>query len=350
MEDRTGERPAEHSTGRHAADWRLPLGLAAALVTVGAVGWVDYVTGPDVGLSLFYLVPIVACGWCLGWRPTAVVALAAGLAWMLADVAWHGKDSLLISGWNAFTRLAIFSIIGFLSNLLRRDRERQRGLNARLAELLERERALARTDALTGLPNLRSLRETLQGEIARSERTGRPLCLAYVDIDNFKSVNDGYGHSAGDRVLRRIAEAIRETIRAADVPARMGGDEFAILFWAIRRDAVEGVVGRLLDRIEALGREYPGSRLGASAGIAYFERAPQSPDEILRRADSAMYEAKSGGKGRLVVWSETAGAAPEPPLYIQRRLTSPERAGPAAATASGEPGLVPPQGESRRRA
>ncbi len=290
------------------------LGTAATLLAIAGIGWVDYSTGPTFGMLIFYLLPILGAGWWLGSWPAALAAVVAGLSWFLADLAPRADSNLLASAWNGITRMGIFLALALLTARVRADRNRLVGLNARLQDLLERETGLARTDAITHLPNSRGFVERLLTETSRCRRTGKPLCVAYLDIDNFKRVNDRHGHSAGDSLLTRIAQAIRDTVRAGDVPARLGGDEFAILFWDVDRGAIEGIARRVIERIADLGRDYPESFVGASVGIAYFEQPPDSAEEILQRADQAMYEAKTSGKGRLVIWSGSAGDRQSTPM------------------------------------
>ena len=290
------------------------LGTAVTLLAIAGIGWIDYATGPTFGMSIFYLLPLLGAGWWLGSRPATLAAVVAGVAWVLADLAPRADGNLLASIWNGATRLGIFLALALLTARVRADRNRLLGLNAQLQELLERETGLARTDAITRLPNSRGFVERLLTETSRCRRTGQPLCVAYLDIDNFKRVNDRHGHSAGDSLLTRIAQTIRDTVRAGDVPARLGGDEFAILFWDVDRGAIEGIARRVIERIADLGRDYPEAFVGASVGIAYFERPPDSAEEILQRADQAMYEAKTSGKGRLVIWSGPSGDRQSAPL------------------------------------
>jgi diguanylate cyclase (GGDEF)-like protein len=286
--------------------------LAGLLGAIGVVGWLDFTTGPRVGLSLLYLAPVAAAAWWLGAASAGVCGAAAGVAWLWADVASREPVELPVSLWNGFTRLAIYIAIGLLLSRVRSDRRR-------LTDLLEREKSLARTDPITGLMNHRGFVESLMREASRCRRTVSPLCLAFMDLDNFKQVNDRYGHAAGDAFLQRIARAISDTVRAGDIPARLGGDEFVILFWDVDRRAVEGIAQRLIDRVKEAGREYPEAGPGLSVGIAYFDVPPDSTEEILKRADNAMYEAKTLGKGLMAVWS--SAPTPAPPAGSSR--TSP---------------------------
>jgi diguanylate cyclase (GGDEF)-like protein len=142
------------------------------------------------------------------------------------------------------------------------------------------------------------------------QREPVPLGLAYVDVDNFKRVNDLHGHAAGDHFLRAVAQAIRETVRTSDVAARLGGDEFAVLFVGLKQDAATLAAERLLQRIRKIAELYPGLPLGASIGMAMFSAPPAGAEEMIRAADSAMYEAKQRGKGRIEVWSAQPGPQP----------------------------------------
>lgn len=265
------------------------LGLAS---TIAAIGWLDYETGPQLGLSLLYLIPLTATGWLVGARFGAANAVLAAGAWFAADIAWYPAEHLWISGWNAFTRLVIYLFLALATARLRVDRER-------LAALLALEQALARTDALTGLANARAFREGVNDELPRLLRRGAGLCVIYLDIDNFKRVNDRYGHEAGDELLRRIGAVIRQSIRAGDLAARLGGDEFGLALFDTTGASAKAMAGRVVEGIRALASEYPGTDLGASAGVARFDVAPESVEEAVRLADQAMYTAKAAGTGSL---------------------------------------------------
>jgi diguanylate cyclase (GGDEF)-like protein len=156
---------------------------------------------------------------------------------------------------------------------------------------------LARSDALTGLWNRRAFEEALQDECVRARRSGQALSLIYLDLDNFKHVNDRSGHDAGDRALRQLADAIRQVVRdRVDRGFRLGGDEFAVLLPGGSAAQAEDVVRRVADHCrgtDALWRDGP---LGISAGTVEFQ-AQESATDLVRRADEAMFHAKrSGGR------------------------------------------------------
>ena len=273
--------------------WRRAGLLATMVLVVAAIGWVDYVTGPDIGMSLFYLVPVSVAGWCVGRRGALLVASTASGAWFVADLLTRADMSYALSTWNGGTRMFMYTALGVL---LARVRDDQRTLR----ELLERERALARTDALTGLGNQRSFVGAMETEFARAKREGCTLGLMYLDVDNFKRINDGFGHAAGDEVLVAIAATIRKAVRAGDVVARIGGDEFAVLLWNVEPPAGERLAQRVIDEVAQLGGSYPGSDLGMSAGLVLVSGPSQTVKDAMARADALMYAGKREGKGRVL--------------------------------------------------
>jgi diguanylate cyclase (GGDEF)-like protein len=176
--------------------------------------------------------------------------------------------------------------------------------NARLHRMVERQ---AMVDSLTGLANRRSLEESLRTELARATRFSDSVCVVLADLDDFKQVNDRYGHAAGDEVLKAFASALRKTARESDVAGRWGGEEFALVLPGT--DAAGGA--RLAERARAAIEErrvkMPNGdfcAVTASFGVAAF---PESHDlgEILAAADSALYAAKGQGKNRVVISAES---------------------------------------------
>jgi diguanylate cyclase (GGDEF)-like protein len=171
-------------------------------------------------------------------------------------------------------------------------------------ETEERLRRAALYDELTGLPNRVLLFDLLRSELARADRYDQQLAVMYLDLDDFKTVNDRFGHEAGDALLKSVAERIRSGLRAGDVPARMGGDEFVAVL-----PSVQGIDGaqKVADRIaEALAGPHSidGIKLSCSVsiGILLVDRSYQDPSAVLRDADAAMYAAKQGGKSRTRVF------------------------------------------------
>ncbi len=172
-----------------------------------------------------------------------------------------------------------------------------------LRKQVEYLRALVHTDELTGLSNLRHFNETLGLELERTRRTGQPTCLILMDLDNFKEVNDNYGHEVGNSVLRHFAEVIRQAIRRLDTPCRCGGDEFAIV---LPGTGLKPGIG-LAERLRALIKRSPfemGSiriQIGASMGVGVYEAegGEISEREFVEGVDRLLYLSKREEPGRI---------------------------------------------------
>jgi two-component system cell cycle response regulator len=189
---------------------------------------------------------------------------------------------------------------------------RQAAIAVQNARLFEEVRHLARTDPLTGLYNRRHFFELAQRELERVRRAQSSLAVILLDIDHFKQVNDSFGHQAGDKALRAVAELLREGLRAADVSARFGGEELMVLLPDTNLSRASAVAERLRRAVGRLGlsTERGPMPLSASFGVAAIEgeQLAISLDLLLARADEACYAAKRRGRDRVVSWAETAAA------------------------------------------
>lgn len=188
-------------------------------------------------------------------------------------------------------------------------RQVQAQLELRLS--LRREKELARIDALTSVPNRRAFYEVLQRERHRLQRNARPLTIAYVDLDNFKEVNDNFGHKAGDSVLMTVASVMAGGLRKADVVARLGGDEFAILLPETNADAARQVMTKLHLRLMA-SMAQNGLPVTFSIGAVTFTVALESPEDLLQKADELMYFVKLHGKSNIRFETVSETSAPDP--------------------------------------
>ncbi len=162
---------------------------------------------------------------------------------------------------------------------------------------------MATTDALTGLTNRHRIMLRLDEEFERSIRQNSPLCVATIDIDNFKQINDTHGHPFGDEVLKEVAKRMQHSIRRYDIIGRIGGEEFLVIFPGTGTAETQTVAERLRESVEA-ARLACGSgdvRVTISGGIALVKPEDNSVESILKRADAALYEAKRSGRNRIVV-------------------------------------------------
>jgi len=191
----------------------------------------------------------------------------------------------------------------------------------RLMGMVSEQRRIAVVDLLTGLRNRRYFETQYEIDCARAERSGQPLSMVLFDIDFFKSVNDGYGHPAGDLVLRQIADRLRASMRQGDVLARYGGEEFAVLLASAGTDEAQRTASRLSNAINSEPFEVSEDQqipITVSAGIVTYPDHVRTPTDLAAAADRALYAAKSAGRDRLVV-----GSFDPPPNYLRRGPVDP---------------------------
>jgi diguanylate cyclase (GGDEF)-like protein len=266
---------------------RLPVGrtLTAAYALILGIGLTDYLTGSEISVSLLYLFPVFLAVWVSGPGAGWTIAVCATLVELAADVAaGHGYSHFLIIWWNAALR---FGFLGVALLLL-----------AALKRSLESEGRSARQDFLTGALNSRAFYETAEAERQRAFRYHRPFTLVFLDLDNFKLVNDRQGHHAGDEVLRVVARTLQGSVRATDRVARLGGDEFVLLLPESDARRTAGALGRLRAGLSRAMDE-GGWDVTFSLGAATFVEPPESVDGMLKLADRLMYAAKTAGKNRV---------------------------------------------------
>jgi len=183
---------------------------------------------------------------------------------------------------------------GFFTAIVRDVSDRRR--------MEEELRRMAATDPLTGLPNRREFMSALGSEWERARRYGHPSSLLMVDIDHFKKVNDLHGHAAGDEALRQLAECMRGELRTTDLPARLGGEEFAVLLPMTDALAAIEIAERLRQRVVAtiISWEDKSFSISISVGVACVDSGSSSSDACLARADAALYRAKQTGRNKVV--------------------------------------------------
>lgn len=250
-------------------------GLLAAILILGII---DYATGAELAFSIFYLFPVGFAAWFLGWEAGVALSILSALAWYIADtlVRTIPYENPFIPAWNTGVRLMTFFIVTALINVLH--------------TTLEREAINARIDPLTGAPNTRAFYEAAEVQISLLKRYQRPFSILYLDIDNFKELNDARGHSAGDSALKVVTLTLKQNLRAGDTVARLGGDEFAILLSDADARAAEIVSTRIQSALRY------NLTLTCSIGALTCVAPPPSVDELIRKVDHLMYEAKRGGK------------------------------------------------------
>lgn len=258
--------------------------ICIALLLLASVGLVDSITGPAYSFSPFYLVPVVLTAWYAGRGRAILIAVISAAAWLVADIAGKTYHALTLSLlWNDIMEFSLFVFAALVISALKGK--------------LDSEEKAARTDQLTGIANRRRFGELADDEIRRSRRYHAPFTVIYLDIDNFKTVNDTLGHSEGDRVLHQVGLTIRAAIREIDTVARLGGDEFCLLLPETDGESAFAVATKVRAGLQAhVELHWP---VTFSIGMVTYLAAPANANEMIRIADQLMYEAKNAGKGEL---------------------------------------------------
>lgn len=252
------------------------------MVAIGCVALAHHSVGGRVSFALLYLLPICFATWFVSLAAGVALSVAGALASFAAGLRERSMPiPAEILTWNFAVDLGTFLAAVALLGVLK--------------GRLEAEQQLARTDSLTLIPNRRAFLELAAVELERVRRTGCPITVAYLDCDDFKDINDRFGHSQGDALLFAVASTLRSGTRALDVVARLGGDEFGLLLTDTDGPTAEVLVARIRAALaEAMAEN--GWAVSFSIGTATFEVPPRSVDDMLGHADQLMYDTKRSGK------------------------------------------------------
>lgn len=266
-----------------------------SIAAIALLGLIDTLTGNEITFSLFYLVPIVLVTWSVNQTAGLVLSLLSALTLLAAEIAagrTYSHSSIYF--WNTLLRTIFFVVVTFLVAEVQRSRRE--------------ERLAARTDFVSGAVNRRYFDALLQMEIDRIRRYPHPITLVYIDIDNFKLVNDLFGHKIGDEVLRCIAGELKSQLRSTDTIARVGGDEFALLLPSTHPEQARVVLEKVRKHLreEMQRRNFP---VTFSMGAVTCLAPPLSAEQIVNLADELMYEVKNSTKDdvHFLTWEGVSG-------------------------------------------
>jgi len=266
---------------------RLPdlLQLAIALGVVAALTVFKLTVGHSVTVIDFQLIPIVGVGWFASarWCGYALAAIAATTSAVVAVVA-ETQASVAAATASGVARFALYLVVLGLLGMMRRERAGH-------------QHAVA-TDQQTGAANRTAFGVVAVTEVERAQRHRRELSLAYIDVDDFKAINDLLGHPEGDHVLLQVSHVMRSVVRATDTVARIGGDEFAILMPETGASSARVVIERVRSELGRL-RTADGRPVPCSIGLVTFDRPPASLKELVAAGDELLYRAKDNGKDRI---------------------------------------------------
>jgi diguanylate cyclase (GGDEF)-like protein len=260
---------------------RWSLVLAAAVLTL-VIGFLDYLSGEKISLSIFFLLPISITSLYIGKKAgISFCVIGAAISYMVDVSTRQGYIHSAVPVWDAIVQLGFFLLAAVTLSALEAAYVRERGL--------------ARSDPLTGVVNTKYFYDLAGREIERAERYGREFSVAYMDLDNFKEVNDSYGHEVGDEVLLTITRIIYANIRKSDIIARLGGDEFIVMFPETRSDDALAAMHKLRELIihNMQQRNWP---VTLSIGMVTYLEPPASVEEMITKADRLMYQVKNTTK------------------------------------------------------
>lgn len=281
------------------------LAATLSLLLVFLIATIDALIPPsELTLSIVYAIPILMAAWFAGMRFGTFIAVTSAICWLSSGSIQETGGNLVTSCWNAAVCLGFFLLINYLL--------------AALKSGYEREQRLARTDGLTGLTNRRYFNELLEAECLRSRRYRYPLTVAYIDVDNFKAVNDRFGHATGDLLLSLIAKSMVQQLRALDVVARLGGDEFALILPQTHAQDAQTVLPRVQQQLMQIVQHH-GWPISFSIGVVTYVKLPPTVKEVIDRADGLMYDVKLHGKNR-IKYEVSGGAMKALPERRQRLI------------------------------
>jgi diguanylate cyclase (GGDEF)-like protein len=256
--------------------------MIAGIAAIGLLGIVDYLTGNEITFSLFYLAPVVLVTWAVNQKAGYAASILSALTLQVAEItAAQTSSRPIVYVWNTLFRTVFYMIVTYLM--------------AELHKARREEQLAARTDFVSGAANARYFNELLQMEINRIRRYPHPITMVYLDIDNFKMVNDLFGHPIGDEVLRSIASELKSQLRKTDIIARLGGDEFALLLPSTREPEAQVVVAKVqVHLIQVMrAKNWP---VTFSMGAVTCVAPPNSAEQLISMADELMYKVKNSTK------------------------------------------------------
>jgi diguanylate cyclase (GGDEF)-like protein len=260
----------------------LGVGVASFILVVAA----DYLTTYELSLTPFYLFVVLLVTWNCGWKwGLLFAAMSFAVPIVIGNQLGYVYSEPIYFYIDNANRL-----VSYLVALV---------LASQLKILHEREKESARLDYLTGIANQKGFYEALGVEIARHRREKIPLAVAYLDCDNFKDVNNRFGHREGDRLLQGVAKTLKDNLRKTDVIGRLGGDEFAIVLVNTDKSHAVDAVDKLTFELDATMQRH-GWPVTFSIGLGIFTHVPATDDEIISFTDKLMYRVKASGKNNVL--------------------------------------------------
>jgi diguanylate cyclase (GGDEF)-like protein len=256
--------------------------LAWSLGLIAVIGVIDYATG-NYSLIIFYMVPIFVAAWFV----SSTAGLAVSVCSFISSIVTNPGRDVQVSTfyWDVFLELVYLVLFSLMFSSLRAQ--------------FNLECEMSRVDPLTNAMNRRALCEVADYEISRSSHAFHPMSMAFIDLDNFKAVNDRMGHAEGDKVLKEVVTTMRGVLRKADTIARVGGDEFVVMLPETGEESAGVVLQKLReDLLGSMTRN--GWPVTFSIGLITHETTPESAEDMISQADQLMYSIKNSNKNAIL--------------------------------------------------
>jgi diguanylate cyclase (GGDEF)-like protein len=256
--------------------------LALSLGLVVVLGVIDFATG-NFSLVIFYMIPIFLSAWFVSSRAGLAVSICSFISSIVSNPSRNVQVPTLY--WDVFLEFVYLLLFSLMFSSLRAQ--------------FNLEREISRVDPLTNAMNRRALCEVADYEISRSSHAFHPMSMAFIDLDNFKAVNDRMGHAEGDKVLIEVVTAMKGTLRKADTIARVGGDEFVVMLPETGEESAAVVMQKLReDLLDSMTRN--GWPVTFSIGLITHETTPESAEDMISQADQLMYSIKNSNKNAIL--------------------------------------------------
>jgi len=260
------------------------LRVAGILFSIALIAYIDFWISYRIAFSLLYLIPVAMATGSLGFRAGFVAAFLSAFVGLVIDLLTY----------NGYAAATFWTGTPYINSFLR-------FLTYAFMILMQRryhhESMAARVDSLTGLLNRGAFWELMAVEVERCKRYHRPISIAYLDVDDFKAINDRYGHSTGDRFLKTLAKTLVKGARTTDKVARVGGDEFAILMTETDEHGATVAISRLRQLTQIMNQHL--FSITVSIGVATFIKPPITAEAMISEADRLMYSCKQSGKNHI---------------------------------------------------
>lgn len=261
-------------------------GFIISIVSIVLIGYLDYILDPAYSLPALYVIPTIITMWYINIRLSIIISIVSAITQGINN---YFDADYFSTAYACYTFVTIrFLVLVILISCA-----------MRFKYALMQERLLSRMDQLCDILNSRAFSEIITIELERYRRHRHPLSIVYIDIDNFKTINDLYGHSIGDNLLKIFSTVLKNNVRTIDTVARLGGDEFSILLPETSADATHQLMIRIQSTLLEKMRQQQWSVTFSIGIVTCTDSSPLTADALIRLADEQMYRVKRHGKNNI---------------------------------------------------